>query len=478
MQTKSRRSGTVVGPAPSLLVRPPEVSNSAGEAIELAESAGLVLDPWQRDALVSMLGEGADGKWSALEACVIAQRQNGKGAVLEARELAGLILFGEELIIHSAHLFPTALEAFSRVDRLIDECDDLRRRVRKVVRSHGEEGLHLRSGARLLFRARTKGSGRGFTGDCVVLDEVGVDLPASAMAAMMPTLSARPNPQVVYTSTVPGVVDERTEHLLRLRRRALSDSPGRLSWIEWSAQPGADLDDRVVWQSANPAWGIRISEEFTAVERASLTDDAFASERLGIWPPDGDNDTDGPIDLGLWDACVREGAVMADPVVFAVDASPSRDRVAVVAAGRWDGGDMVEIVHQFTGPSQVVEWIVEACGRHDVSGVVVDGRGPASTLIPDLEDAGVPLLVAKTDDVTTAAGRFVDAVGAGGVAHRGEPVFRAAVAATVSRPVGERWAFARRSSRADVSPVVAGSLALWALQTGRTVVVPKPVFAY
>ena len=31
---------------------------------------------------------------------LICSRQNGKGALLEARELAGLFLLGEELILH------------------------------------------------------------------------------------------------------------------------------------------------------------------------------------------------------------------------------------------------------------------------------------------------------------------------------------------------------------------------------------------
>lgn len=64
-----------------------------------------MLDEWQRFALDCMLGERADGKWAAFETALIVPRQNGKGSVLEARELAGLFLFGEQLILHSAHEF-------------------------------------------------------------------------------------------------------------------------------------------------------------------------------------------------------------------------------------------------------------------------------------------------------------------------------------------------------------------------------------
>jgi hypothetical protein len=51
-------------------------------------------------------------------------RQNGKDAILEARELAGLFLLGERLLIHSAHQFDTSLEHFRRLLFLIENTDD------------------------------------------------------------------------------------------------------------------------------------------------------------------------------------------------------------------------------------------------------------------------------------------------------------------------------------------------------------------
>ena len=82
-------------------------------------------------------------------------RQNGKGAILEAIELAGLFLFGEQLILHSAHEFKTAQEAFRRVLQLVENTDHLRKRVARVRTSHGEEGIELTTGARLRFVARS-----------------------------------------------------------------------------------------------------------------------------------------------------------------------------------------------------------------------------------------------------------------------------------------------------------------------------------
>src|SRR5690606_39426119 len=85
-------------------------------------------------------------------------------------------------IVHSAHEFATAEEALERMVALIEGCPDLSRRVKAVKRSHGQEGIYLTNGQRLRYRTRTKGGGRGFTADCVILDEAMV-LPEAFIGA-------------------------------------------------------------------------------------------------------------------------------------------------------------------------------------------------------------------------------------------------------------------------------------------------------
>ena len=50
------------------------------------------------------------------------------------------------------------------------------------------------------------------------------------------------------------------------------------------------------------------------------------------------------------------------------------------------------------------------------------------------------------------------------IAHRGDPVLDAAAAGAGRRPVGDGWVWSRRTSTAEVSPLTAASLALWAHQ--------------
>jgi phage terminase large subunit-like protein len=204
---------------PRFRLVPPARSSAGQDAVELAASAGLVLDPWQAGVLEGALGEREDGKWAASEVGLIVPRQNGKGGILEARELAGLFLFGERVLLHSAHEFKTSTEAFRRLRDLVVNTDDLMRQVapRGIHTAHGDEGIELRSGQRIRFVARSTGSGRGFTGDCIVLDEA-YNLRAADMSAMVPTLSARPNTQIWYASSAPLPIVE-SDTLRRLCRR-------------------------------------------------------------------------------------------------------------------------------------------------------------------------------------------------------------------------------------------------------------------
>ena len=433
----------------------PKARSSAGaEAVDLASSVGLVLDDWQRFALDCALGERADGKWSAFEVGIVVPRQNGKGAILEARELAGLFLFDEQLILHSAHEFKTAAEAFRRVLALVEASDDLRKRVRKVRTSHGEEGIETTSGQRLRFVARSTGSGRGFSGDCVILDEA-YRLPQEALGALLPTLSARPNPQLWYTSSA-GHVD--SDVLRSVRDRGIGKDPN-LAYLEWSADPALQVDDRAGWRAANPALGIRIEEEHIARELAAMPAEEFARERLGIWSDPGAADT--ALSMPFWESCVDLSSSALDPVAIGVDVSPDGAGAIAVAGQRQDGLLHVEVLDHQPGTSWVVERVQALVRRWSPSCVVLDVGSPAGALLPDLERAGVVVRKVAGREMAQAAVALAAHIDQTTLRHRQQPDLDAAVAGARRRVVGDLWAFGRRGSFADISPLVAVALASW-----------------
>ena len=448
------RSAALAVAQPRIGTWPKARSSAGAEAVELAASAGLILDDWQAFALDCALGERKDGKWAAFEVGLIVPRQNGKGSILEARELAGLFLFGEQLILHSAHEFKTAQEAFRRLLMLVENTDDLRKRVSRIRTSHGEEGIELTTGQRLRFVARSTGSGRGFSGDVVILDEA-YRLPREALGALMPTLSARPNPQLWYASSA-GHVD--SEVLRSLRDRGAESEEG-LCYLEWSAEPSASPDDPAAWRQANPALGIRITEEHVGRELAAMPAEEFARERLGIWSDPGLADT--AVSASEWSKCVDQSSSVLDPVSLGVDVSPDGSTSVAIAGQRSDGLLHVELIDHRPGTSWAVERVQALVRRWSPSSVFLDAGAPAGALLPDLERAGVQVRKVAGREMAQAAVALASHIDQQTLRHLQQPDLDAAVAGARRRVVGDLWAFGRRGSFADISPLCAVALAAW-----------------
>lgn len=483
--SRSPLSGRVGSQRPRICTHPPYSRTLGPVAVDLAASAGLILDPWQRNVLDVMCAIRDDGKWLCFECGVIVPRQNGKGSIYEARSLAGLFVFGERLIMWSAHEYKTAMEGFRRVRELIDGSDDLRKQVKKVVNTNGEEGIELTSGQRLRFIARSKGSGRGFSGDCNLLDEWFAGT-RTQVAALMPTVSARPNPQLVYASSPP--LDEAADEegpgdpLYGLRERGEAGDDPALGWFDWSA---ADLDaDNPVNASklksldfayaSNPAAGYRITEETILREQRAMSPKDYARERLCIWPirSKGAN----LIDPRKWgDLLDAESQLDAD-VAFAVDITPGRDWSSIVAYGeRLDGLGHVEIIDHRPGTDWIVERLLVLAERWNPVAIGLDPRGPAASLLIDLEGAGFTrsgndpdewergqLAIPSTQDVAAAGGQLVDSVNQATLRHLDQHPLSIAIAGAKTRPLGDAWAWARRLASVDISPLCAATVARWA----------------
>lgn len=475
-------SGTVLlgSRQPRVCSHPSYTRTFGPESVELAATAGLIADPYQADVMDVMLAVRPDNKWVCPECGIVMPRQNGKGSIFEIRALAGLYLLGEPLIMWSAHEYKTAMEGFRRVLGLIENTDDLRRRVHKVSRTNGDEGIELNGdGGRLItgrqrlrFIARSKGSGRGFTGHCNLMDEV-FAYTEDQQAALMPTVSAVANAQIVYASSPP--LDAVTgQPLFALKRRGESGTDPSLGWFDWGQPPGVDLDDPEVWAAANAAMGIRISEEAIARERRSMTPEAFGRERLGIWPETAGTSVISP---ELWSDLADPGAGQPTDVVFAVDVTPMRDHAAIAMAGlRPDGLIQVAIVDHRPGTDWVVDRLSVLKDRWDPVAIVIDGKGPAGTLIFDLNQAGMiksedlerpnrgDLAILSTSNVTNAFGMFVDRVRQRQIRHAADVPLNVALTGAKTRPLGDGSAWARRGNT-DISPLVAATDAVWALLT-------------
>src|SRR5262245_19925455 len=202
------------------------------EIVDFIAGLGVQLDPWQLRVLwTSLLRRGT--MWAAFVVGVCAPRQNGKNGILEMRELVGAYLLREKLQIHSAHLADTSMEGFRRLDDLIDANAWLSKDVTNIRRQNGHEQITFRGGNRIRFRTRTRGGGRGFSCSPVIFDEA-MYLPQVSYAAMLPVISAQPDPQVWQTgSAVDQMFMEDGIIFMQTREQALAGAD-RIAWLEWS----------------------------------------------------------------------------------------------------------------------------------------------------------------------------------------------------------------------------------------------------
>jgi len=465
MQTRSPLDVHRGSQVPRVRHAPSVRANAWEDVSDLAKAYGLVLDEWQENVLEAAMGERADGRWAASTVGISVPRQNGKGALIEARELAGLLLFGEKTIIHSAHEQKTARVGFERILSYFENYDDLRKKVRSVMSALGREHIKLKSGAELHFPARSKGAIRGFSIDCLILDE-GQILGDYAWEAIKPTISARPNVQTWVLGTPPTPMDDGAV-FERMRKRGLEGKDMRLCWCEWSAPSDADPSDREAWATANPALGYRISEEGVADELNELSPAGFARERLGIWDEIKTHKTP----FTDWPKCATDDAPASSLAPDALGVDMSHDRVISVT-GVWvdpatpEDSQLELLSVDATGDTAAaVDWIAERAGRR--IRVLIDSLSPAASMAPALRARKVDVMLTSAGDMGKACGGLFDAVRDGHVRHvkatddNGQKALDDAMAGCIRRDIGKAgaWGLDRSDPDKNISPAVSAVLA-------------------
>lgn len=463
---------------PRVHLVPPAVRSRADDVFEMAELVGFGLDPWQRLVIEGATGERPDGQWAAKRVGVNVPRQNGKGGILELVELTWLYRWaleiadrtpGPPLAIHSAHEFVTSQKHSMRLWSLIERTpvllDQVRRR--RMIGSHGQEAIRLEDGRTIEFRSRTKSAGRGFSCDYLVLDEA-MFLGEEELGAIFPTLRARPKPQIWYTgSAVDQDVHSQGLVFTRLRNDALERKP-ELSYSEWSLPydhpdeiPDEEFDSVESMRVSNPAFGIRIFEEHFRMELEALDRRTAAVELYGVGDyPDPSGSDERPFSVEQWLALVEDGSEIVRGLCFAFDVSPER-RTSIAAAGlNQDGHWHVEVIEKLPGTSWLPARLFDLVEQHQPELVVCDKLGPGASLMAKLDEVGVAVHAMDGPEHAQACGRFTDAVNEQQLRHLGSQDLLGAVRAAKTRLLGDRWAWSRRSSTVDISPLVAATLAL------------------
>jgi hypothetical protein len=485
------RSSSFVEPdlvAPRYLTVPEYEGTLGPHVAAVSTLAGFAPDPEQRILLDGAFGLDRSGKPAAFAVVVIAPRQNLKTGFLKQYSLGQLFVVSQHLsrrdaqdwlMVWSSHEFTTAEAALRDLESLIEGSPDLARMVKRTSRGflakHGAVPvIELKNGARCVFKTRTKGGGRGLSGNKTILDEA-FAVQAGQAGALLPIMLARPGAQVLWASSAcrpeSAVLWDQV-----VRGRA---GARRMLYAEWCAPPpaeacrlgercthgrevrGCGCDDLDLIRGVHSAITRGRIDIQTVVDLRSLPPEEYCREIMG-WH----NDVVGStmiMSLAKWSLLADEKSGLTSVSAFGVAVSHDRKWASIGAAGPAKsaiGRTHLELVDRRPG----VDWVVERCKElaktHRRVPFVVDDHGPAASLIKALKQARVPLMTTSTGEYADATEQFLDGVVGELFTHGPDEVIQDAVDAVQPRPMGDRFVLGRKAS-GDITALEGPMLAAW-----------------
>lgn len=452
-------------------------------------------DEWQRMLLRVWLGRDENGHLLVISAGLSVPRQNGKNGAIECLEFYLLVTQPGIKILHTAHATKTAQKAFKRMDDLFTgkiagkkrEAKTLMKLVDKANGGHirytnGEWGIYLSNGSSIEYCTRTNAGGRGFDGINLLIYDEAQQLTDEHVEALGPVTDAAVGDSVImYLGTPPNETAPGTV-FFRHRKAALENPGPRESWHEWSIETlppsNSTFEDLIpLIQATNPSYELprpgHLTEDRTRRNFADMSLEGFCRERLGYWA---DHITNGPaIDKADWDDLANlqpsEGAVKQ---TIGIKFSPDGEVCAVVNASKAKGAkphiELIEYSPKFrqAGTKPLAQALYKI--KSQVSYVLIDGVGAASTLMDDLKALNYPVKgygQANTRDVMAAAESMMKWIRAKSFTHYDQEALNDSAYTSIKRPIGKGYGF----GGIEPEPLEAASLALLAMK--RTKRVPR-----
>jgi phage terminase large subunit-like protein len=488
--------------APTFYYEPKWQTTEGDFASKLASGYGLRPDKWQARVLDAWFGLSSarrkrhkadaeevsfvEPKYTARICGLAVPRQNGKNALLEIRELYGM-LFHREKILHTAHEVRTSKAAFARLKGFFQDVrfPELSREVASIREAQGQEAIYLRNGGSIQFFSRSTGAGRGFTADVLVCDEAQI-LQQKELSALLPAISAAPlkNSQTIFVGT-PPTPDNVNSAFKDFREQAHNKKSRGICWHEWSVDEIGDITDTSRWYETNPALGTgRLQVNSLKSELNAMDEDNFARERLGWWSSYTSKTV---FDMLQW-AELATDAPMADfdKLCYAVAFNPTGMFATLSVATKDLTTDVthIEVIEHYrldNGTSSIRDWLVKRKGKANV--IVVDGVSGAGAFREELLSAGLnpkQVVYPKVSDVTTAHSAFYNAFREGKLTHFDQKLLNSAVSVACKRPIGTSGGFGFKSVNQDVSvtPLEACVAAFWGAKTTKRVLGRKQKFRF
>lgn len=463
---------------------------------KVAEAFGLTLHPWQRHVVDVALEVDDEGRLVYREVVITVPRQSGKTFLVLVKIVWRLIVMANTLGTRQISVYtaqsrnkareklelefaPTLREAGKRFEEITHPRRRPQRRTQwKLGLNNGSERIQFGRGNFLLIDAPTPTAGHGGTLDDGTIDEAFAHEDDSVEQAMEPTMQTRESPQLWVVSTA-GT--EKSFYLWRKvvagRKACETGQHGPVAFFDWSLPDDADWSDEKLWPTFHPNWhneNVRRAMRAACAKAKRNPEDpeagvnAFRRGYCNQWPKKPKLDTDAvelPIPLATWDDLHDRRSVPTDPVVFGISAAPDMSSASIVVGAFQPSGQRahIEVVQTQRGIRWLGPRVIELVEKWGPSAVVVRSQDQAASQIPDLKaHPDVDVIRLGETEYAAACSMFKQRASTRGLAHRGDPPFREAIAGLRTRTVGrgELWAWDPLDSTSDISSIVAATALL------------------
>jgi len=414
------------------------------------QALGTPAMPWQRE-VIEVATEQIDGRPAYRTVILGVPRQCGKSSLLLGILIAAAAA-GRRRSVY------TAQTGFDAKRKLVDDWSPLLERsvlgsqIARVYRAAGQEAIMFRNQARIEVMANSLIAGHGRTIDgAAVIDEAFADSDDRREQAMIPAMATKASAQLWIVSTAGTEESVYLRRKVALGRQAVEDGLDRdIAYFSWGAAEDADIDDPATWYSAIPALGHTISEEVVRQARLTMTENDFRRSWLNQWTKTDER----VISAAMLENCLRPIAPDGQ-LVFAADISLDRAVGSIVCA---DEHGRVELIDNQPGTTWMLDRLANLVRKHG-GRVVIDGYGPAGLLGDDLERLKIPVVKYATRDLCYASNALYDALINQTIQIRPHTKIDESCAAARKKPVGSSWLWSRADPAADLTPLLAMTIA-------------------
>ena len=447
------------------------------DAIKIYKSTGQALLTWQQRQIRNIMTTNKDGLWAYMTYCICVSRRNGKGEILAARELDGIINLKEK-ICHTAHRTTTSHDAFNRLYVLLKKAGyEEHSRKQKIMpdksffasKQYGLEHIEVTGGGIIDFRTRTNNGGLGEGFDLLIIDEA-QEYTEKQQSALSYTVSSSQNPQTIIVGT-PPTTSSGGDVFVAIRNAVLEGKASETGWAEWSTPEmikGDKLIDPELWKRFNPSYGSILTQRKIKDELKNGELD-FNIQRLGFW-------------------CTfnqKSEISETDWMEIKVDRLPElkEERFLGIKYGR-DGVNCALSLAAKTADNKIfVEtidctsvragngWLFEYIHNPKVNKIAIDGASGQQLLADQIKEFKLKkqVILPTVAEIIQSNSMFEQALYNRGLCHLGQPTLTEVVTNCKKRLIGSKGGFGYASlvETQDIAVMESMILAYWLAATSK-----------